>query len=431
MYTQGKLRVFISKLKATGMFHIFGASVFNKIISFASTIILVRIISKSDYGVYAYANNIYNFFLIFSGLGMGSALLQVCSEAEEEHKRKCIYNYGTKISVQFNFLLGIIIVLVAIILPLPIEGSNILLMMMSFLPMISLLPDLQRIYLQTSLRLKEFSYSNIVAAITQLVFTCLLSWPFKTKGLIIAFYITNLLIVLVLVIRNKVPLYFKNALFVDFDKRGMVSIGIISIINNGLSRLMYLLDVFLLGIYIPDKSIIASYNIATTIPIALLFIPTSVVTYIYPYFARNRYNRNWLISKYKLLVLNFGLLNLLLSSLLFLFASSIIHVVFGRQYMDAVIPFKILCVSYFFSSTFRIISGNLLVTHRKLKFNTFVAVLSSLTNTVLNVVLVPKWASIGAAIASLATVVITSLLNTIFLVRTFKKVKPNLSQTII
>ena len=39
------------KLFSTGFFHIFGSNVINKILSFASGILLVRILTKSEYGI--------------------------------------------------------------------------------------------------------------------------------------------------------------------------------------------------------------------------------------------------------------------------------------------------------------------------------------------------------------------------------------------
>ena len=77
-----------------------------------------------------------------------------------------------------------------------------------------------------------------------------------------------------------------------------------------------------------------------------------------------------------------GSLNLVISVLLFAFAPVIIRLLYGEQYMDSVYIFRILSINYFFSGTFRIISGNLLVTQRKLKFNFFVALVSGTINAI-------------------------------------------------
>ena len=45
---------------------------------------------------------------------------------------------------------------------------------------------------------------------------------------------------------------------------------------------------------IPDSTVVAAYKIATNIPTALQFIPAAIIVYIYPHFARNKDNGEWL-----------------------------------------------------------------------------------------------------------------------------------------
>ena len=91
---------------------------------------------------------------------------------------------------------------------------------------------------------------------------------------------------------------------------------------------------------------------------------------------------------------------------------------YGVEYLDAVVPFKILTVNYFFSGTFRAIAGNLLVTQRKLGFNTFVAILSGVLNVIADVIFIMNYGSVGAAVATLSIVVLCSILNTVYLIVT-------------
>ena len=41
------------RLRETGFFNIVGAGVLNKIVSFASGVILIRVLSRGDYGAYS------------------------------------------------------------------------------------------------------------------------------------------------------------------------------------------------------------------------------------------------------------------------------------------------------------------------------------------------------------------------------------------
>ncbi|MBE5951271.1 MAG: flippase [Lachnospiraceae bacterium] len=410
------------RLSETGFFHIVSSSVINKIITFASGIILVHVLSKSDYGVYTYANNILGFCKIVSGFGIVSGILQVCSEVSNSEKRERIFQYGCRIGVLFDVLLAVFIFILGLCIELPIDGANYCLRLMCALPLVQLIVDAVLTYLRVELRNKEYSYANSLSAIVTLILTSLFSLLWKTEGLILAQYMVAVGIGFFIIVHYKTPFSLKKVSVDRENKKALLTVSGISMINNGLSQLMYLIDVFVLGIVIKDESVIASYKIATTIPTALTFVPLTIITYVYPYFARNKNNKKWLQKHYALLTGAMGIVNVCISGVLIAFAPFIIRILFGEQYLDAVIPFRILSASFLFSGTFRIISGNLLVTQRKLKFNLVIAILSGAMNTALNVFMIPRWGSIGAALATIITVICTSIVNTVYLNLTFRRI---------
>ena len=412
----------LQKLGKTGFFHVFGSSVINKIIGFAGSIVLVRVISKSDYGIYTYADNILSFFLLASGLGAASGVLQMCSETDDPERRARLYRYGCRFGVLWNVVLAALILVIAYLVPLKIRGSNTLLALMCLLPTCTLFSELQRTYLRSEMRNQHYSYVNTFNSAATFVLSVGLALLWKAKGLVAAHYMAALLTAGFAIIRYRVPFRIGDATISASDRRQMHHISTISMLNNGLSRMMYLLDIFVLGLFIADDTVIASYKIATIIPSALIFIPGSIVTYVYPYFARHRMDRDWVMRNYRRLTLYSGLLNGSIALGLFVLAPLILKIVFGAQYLDALVPFRILSVSFAFSGTFRILGGNLLVTQRKLGFNLFVAVFSSAMNTILNVVMIRQWASAGAALATFATVLVTSALNTGYLIYTIRRI---------
>ena len=411
----------ISRLKKTGFFHVFGSSVINKIISFLSGVILIRVISKVDYGVYTYSHNIYSFFALASGLGMTSAALQLCSEKADDQTRLNLYSYCSKTGMKFNVFLALVMLTVAIFVDFPIKGANILLVAFSFLPLLDFPMAQQQIWLRAELKNKEFSYTNTFLAFFTFFFSVIFAVLLGSLGLIMASYMAAFVTIIFQTVYFKVPLVKKNAELDKENKKILWGISSISLFNNGLTTLMYLLDIFVIGLFIPDETVIASYKVATTIPNALDFIPSSIILYVYPFFARNKDNKEWTIRKYKQLTLVAGSVNFFVALVMILFSSFIVPLVFGKQYVDSIPCFAILCISFAISGTFRRPAGNLLVTQRKLKFNLFVAILSSAFNTCLNVILVLKWGSIGAAIATLMTVLLTSILNTGYLLYVYRR----------
>ena len=419
-----KIKSEIQKLFNTGFFHIFGSSVINKILALASGIILVRIIPKSEYGVYTYANNILGFFLLLQGFAMASGFLQAGSETKDRDLQKRLYSYSLKYSMLFNLILAAAIVAYALFIPMKIDGAEQLLLLMCLTPFFTDIQELQKTDLRIQEKNKSFSFANTISSILSVITACSFSWFFKAEGLVISRYVSGALVAVFILCIYKIPVFPKAA---DIDKKSkkvLLGVGGISMLNNGLSKLMYLLDVFILGICVPDSNIIASYKVATQIPTALAFIPLAIATYLYPTFARNRGNKKWLMSTYKKTVGLLGLSNVLLVSILVIFAEPLIHLFFGTQYLDAVPCFRILCINYLISGTFRILSGNLLVTQRKLQFNLWMCLFMSVMNTCLNVILINIWGSVGAAVATVITTSVSGFISTLYLIYIFKTGKP-------
>ena len=412
----------LRKLIKTGFFHIISSNVLNKILTFLSNIVVVRIISKIDYGVFTYADNIVSLVLLATGMGLVSATFQLASEAKGEEKEK-IYNYGSSIGIKINIILTIIILVISQFFPLKFSSAREYLVLMSINPIILIIFEFQQIYLRSKMENKKFSFASTLN--TALVVTgAIVGVSLATvNGMIIGRVCGYIITIIVICNKFNVPIKLKTNKYdiIHDQKIILFKIAIISLLNNGISQLLYLLDVFLLGVIIADETVIASYKVATVIPTAMTFIPSAVVMYIYPYFAAHKDDKSWCLINYRKLIKYFGGMNLIIALLMFFLAKPIIILLYGAQYIDAVACFRILAINYFFSGTFRIISGNLLVTQRRLGFNLFVSILSGVVNILGNILLIPKFTSIGAAITTLLVVIVTSLISTLYYVYILKK----------
>jgi O-antigen/teichoic acid export membrane protein len=405
----------------TGFFHIFGSSVANKIIAFMTSVVLVRILTKTEYGVFTYAWNIYSIILIFNGMGIDSGVLQVSSERSGDSSfGDKVSNYGIRFGIKFDLILALVILLIGAFAPLNIEESRETICLLCLLPMAQILFQLTTTYLRAQKRNKDFAKLTTLNTFLIFVISVGCAYILREKGLVMGYYIAYISSYIVGLRVCHVKLFNNSAPLEGEERKGLLRIAAISMVNSGLSQLMYLLDIFILGIVDPQETILASYKVATTIPSALTFIPLSLITYLYPYFAEHHNDGKWCLDKYKQILIGLGLLNLMISTILCVGAPLIIRLVFGEQYLDAVPVFRILSINYFFSGTFRILSGNLLVTQRKLKFNLFVAVVSSMTNVVADYFFIQWWGSIGAALATVLVVFVSSILSTTYLIYTFK-----------
>ena len=416
-----RLKAISSKLFKTGFFHIFGSNVINRAILFLSSVILIRILSKPDYGVYTYAWNIYSIIILLGGMGIESGVLQLASERNSDDRYvNNIFNYGTRFGLKYNIILFVLILGIGLFAPLKVERGRILLCMLCLFPEVQLLSNMTMNRLRAQKRNREYSNLNIINSVAMLALTAGLAVALREKGLVISGYLSGILTVFLGWNLYHARILSRETPIIGEDRKPLLKISFISMCNNGLSQLMYLLDVFVLGIVDPQETILASYKVATSIPTALTFIPTALITYIYPYFAEHRNDKAWCLEKYKKILLGTGVMNAVISGFLFLAAPLVVRILYGEQYLDAVPVFRILAVNYFFSGTFRMISGNLLVTQRKLKFNFYVALISSSINIVADYFFIQWWGSVGAAMATVLVVLVSSIMSTVYLVAVFR-----------
>ena len=416
----------VKKLKSTGLFDIFGSSIIVKVIGFMSSIILVRVVSKDAYGVFTVAWNIYSIAMLATGFGASYAILQIgCENNNDIEKKKNIFQYGWNYGFRANIILGVVVLVLGMFFPFSVSAAAPLISMMCALPLIQFGVEYQSMYLRVEKNNRGYSIANIVNVSLVLIFSIMGALLIQEKGFIFGRYIAYFLLVVLGVKIWGVPIRFKKELLSKKDKKDFIHVAFVSMINGGISQLLYLIDVFILGIVLPNEGIIASYKVATIIPTALSFIPTALVTYIFPYFTEKREDGKWCIKKYCQITGIMAVVNGIITIILVFGAGWIINMMYANTCLDAVVPFRILAINYFFSGTFRSIAGNLLVTQRKLGFNTFVALLSGVINVGADVVLIMKLGSVGAAYATLSIVLLCSVLNVTYLVLTFKKIGNN------
>lgn len=410
----------LNKLCATGLFDIFGSSIIVKIIGFMSSIILVRIVTKEAYGVFTVAWNIYSIAMLATGFGASYAILQLgCENSKDVQKKKDIFQYGWNYGFKANIIIGILVIILGLFFPFSIPAAAPLMRMMFLLPLIQFGVEYQSMYLRVEKKNRAYAIANIVNVGLVLLFSIVGACATQEKGFIIGRYVAYMILILLGIRLWNVPIHFRKTQIAENEKKDFRHVALVSMINGGISQLLYLIDVFILGIVLPNESIIASYKVATIIPTALSFIPTALVTYIFPYFTENRENGKWCLKRYLQVTEIMALVNGVISSILFIMAPFIIKLMYGTQYLDAIVPFRILAVNYFFSGTFRSIAGNLLVTQRKLGFNTFVAVVSGILNIFADVLFILKLGSDGAAYATLSIVILCSVMNVGYLLITF------------
>ena len=138
-----------------GFLHVMIANCIEAGLSFIGTVLWVKILTKSEYGLYTYAWNIVSVILIFNGMGIESGTLQVASETKDELKKKQICEYGLKVGLIFDVILVCVIICIGEFVPLKIPSARKLILIMAFIPMAKLIYSMNVIYLRIHKRNKE------------------------------------------------------------------------------------------------------------------------------------------------------------------------------------------------------------------------------------------------------------------------------------
>ena len=396
----------ILELARGGLFHIFGTSILSQILSMVSAILVTRFLPKTDYGNYAIAENLYSYLSVFVGLGMTSAILQFCSEKVDEAKKHGVYLYALKKGSICNVALMVSILLLATckIGSGDVESGRYLAMMCG-LPIVVYLNNFFQIIQRILNDNIMFSRLNVVYSITIVAGNILFTRLWGVDGLIASTYTANL-VVIILGTRNLKRKGFFDSLkhreTLDRDYRKEITkYAVLCAITNFTSTMLVLLDVTCLDMVLEDPTVLADYKVASAIPAACMFVPSALVTYFYPKIVHNySAEPDAFYGSIKKLTAMFTAVNGVIFVGLLLCAPLIVYIFYGEKYMNVIPIFRMLSLNFFIFGSTRKLFGNVIAAMKKSEVNLVFSLLSGIINIVMNLLLIPVYGSIGAAIAT-------------------------------
>lgn len=410
----------LHKLWERGFYHIFGASFINKVIQFSASILLVRILSKQLYGVWTYAENILQFFLLLQGLGCVVGLLQFASANQDNPEKQYSYMKFTLIvGLIVNSIIALSIVIFYFFGELGIPESKPILLILALFPVLNIIFDTIQMYFRSSFENKKFSLLTTVNSATFLTFSTLGALIWGIYGVAFGRYMAVIISVItgIYLLKPHIKKIYTSYKLSYIEIKEFLSFSLISMLSNIFSSLLFILDVFLIGLLMKDESLVATYKIATIIPFAMNFLPMTVLIYIYPYLVQAAKNKEQIKSLFKKLVLVLSSINAIISLSAIALAPFIIRLLFGADYENAIPSFRILMLGYFVIGSFRSPAGNTLNALKKVQYNLLIVIITGIFNIALDYLLIKKYGMIGAATTSLTVSIISAGLALIY----FKK----------
>lgn len=401
------------KIKKAGFFSVFLSNVLAKLAAFLGGTLLVNILTKSDYGTYSYIINTLSILSLLGDCGAANATMQFSSEnATNDNKRNAFISLGFRICVISSLLSCALVLFSKYFYPYSIKGAEDLTSVLFLIPIIVNINTFILGIIRSHLRNRRFAFINLFSTCIHYIIIIPFSYLGGLVGAVIAQYFFNgatLFVGLVLSFTLFKFIKYKNELSKS-EIKGFFKFSIATQINSTIDSFLISADLFLIGLIIANSEVIASYKTASILPNAMLFLPTSIMIFLVPYFARNNKNINWIRKNTKVLIcfsiIVFGFITLLS----IIFAPIIITTIFGEKYTDSILCFRILMIGFFFTSTFKLPLNNIIYTMKKIRVNISVTLISGLINIILDPFLIIWLGSVGAAI----TTCVVMTLNSVF-----------------
>ena len=107
-----KVKNIIRKTYESGAFHITFGTFATKFVAFFGSIVVVRLLSKTDYGVMSYVENIYSYAFILAGFGLSNAILRYLVKADTIEQKYSYYKYIINQSIVRDCILALIIIVI-------------------------------------------------------------------------------------------------------------------------------------------------------------------------------------------------------------------------------------------------------------------------------------------------------------------------------
>lgn len=409
------LRQEVTKLKKKGFFDILFGGTASKMVAFLSSIVIVRLVSKSDYAILSYADNIYSYVVLFSGIGMASAVLKYCVQ-NDESKNKAYYNFSFKWGSIFQIAVLLLLLAVVTLGKLPFEGTKELLYSLVPYGFLYYWVQLFQSFLRSRFENRKYAISSFVQVVLTFVLSILAVISVGIIGVPIARAIAMITSVAIFIPTLK-NYYANNKEDVQLSKseiKEFMALALSMLVSNVCSMIMPNNEMFLVNNILKSETITANYKVATLIPSQLPFITSTLVVYFFPILAQKKSDlETWRysvkIGKYTFL------LNFVITLIGCVFTPFIIRIAYGDAYSDITTLSIIVWWSFFLNAGFRMLPMNILPALGYVKFNVIVAAVSAVTLFVFDWITLKTIGIYGAVVSRLIVNFVSGLIYWIYL----------------
>lgn len=408
---------------------LFLGTIIGILLAVVNQILLARILGVDNYGLFYLAFTIVTFFLPFTTLGLYGSLprfLPFHNGRGENDVTRSTIRFSQILVFFISILIYVIVYLFSENISVNIfHNSNLTPVLKYFSAGIPLL-SLSNIFEAIIRSYKAVKFKVVVFDIGIWVVRLFFFVPFIVFGFALFGAIVSYLIAMIFTIFISM-FFIRKRLFLDQLKYQTVPVAkrLLSfswpIAVTGIISLFYLkTDVLLLGYYFNSVDvglympalIIAQYVTLFATPFAYIFLP--VVSELF-----GKAKKVSIESLFKSASKWIFMMVLPVFIYLLLFPKEVIILLYGSGYSEGYIPLIILAAGISMN-TFTGMTGSILVGGGYTKLNLTVEIIASITNVSLNVILIPIFGILGAAIGTSASYFTRNIASLVFVYKTTK-----------
>ncbi|MFN3550206.1 MAG: oligosaccharide flippase family protein [Endomicrobiia bacterium] len=391
------------------------------VLSFITSMLLARILGAEEFGKYSFTIWMIGFFSTIIMLGLPATLTKYISQLYPAQKQR-IQGFIYSLIKQYIILFCLVSILFYLIYrnKIPINYFFVLIIIAGFIFnnfITSIISGLRNF--------KVLMYSSLVSHIIFLVLIIVFLRKYANCNTAILIYTIFLLTGFLINI-----FYEKRwkEIVIKTDNYTQKELSDISKYYRYVSFALILdyvvwqnSEIFFLRIYSPVKEI-SFYTIAYSLAFLPQRLLVSSISKVMLPFMSNIYGKNdWesLNKSYTIFTKYISFIFIPIYLILFFLADKVIQLLYGRDYLFCVYSVRIILCSALFGSI-ATVGSNYVHTIEKVDIIVKIGFFVALLNIVLNIILIPKYHSIGAAIGNSLAQIVACLVGTFYLIYSFK-----------
>jgi O-antigen/teichoic acid export membrane protein len=393
----------------------FFASISNMFIGLVLTVIIGRYLGAGDLGLYRMISTIYSLFVLVAAAGLPGAMTRYTANFKSDQNE---LNRFASAGIITSVLVGILCTLLFYCFPgvivyiFNMPGLEDLLRIVSIIYPFALLNGVLFGILNGLRQMKLFGMAIIAQSILMIMFTLpLVYFGYGVLGVVTGLVLSTAAtsLILLLACLKHIRIIFKdfistNKEIINFGIQGLAA----SIVNNMNSQF----DVLIIGFFLSAVDL-GYYTVALYLSRFFLFIPDSVQRITFPatstYWGEQNFKSidrmiNTSLKYCTVILIPIGLF-------IFFFAKDVIVLMFKGNFIYAVLPLNILLVGAMVKGCIDYPIGSSLYGIGRPDLSLKICTMEAIINLGLDLLLVPQFGLVGAAVAVVTSMVVTSLVH--------------------